>query len=181
MSPTLAFGLLTWAAIVILFLGLGAVLRELRLLRGLVSRDPDGFTAAQPELSLGGSFAGVPDAAGSRLRMVVAADTGCGLCVAVVRRLADRGAAATVLTHEPADAWAGLAGGLPVVSDREAWRAVAHLSPPMLLHVDGAGHVRKLLLPVRAEQADRAAAEWGAIASPDPTVAPERMPDAVDH
>jgi hypothetical protein len=178
MSPTAAFAVLTWVAIVVLFLGLGAVLREVRLLRALASRDPDGFTAAQPELSLGGSFAGPPAGAdaGSR-RMVVAADTGCGLCVTVVRRLADRGAAATVLTHEPAGAWAGRAGRLPVVTDREAWRAISHLSPPVLMLVDAAGAVHKLLLPVRAEQAERVAVEWGAAAVAEP----ERKPDVVDR
>ncbi|MEN3356596.1 MAG: hypothetical protein V7637_578 [Mycobacteriales bacterium] len=181
MSPTAAFAVLTWVAIVLLFLGLGAVLREVRLLRALVSRDPDGFTAAQPELTLGGSFAGPPaDPAGPGAagpRMVVAADTGCGLCVTVVRRLADRGATATVLTHEPAAAWAGLAGQLPVVTDRDAWRAISHLSPPVLMLVDPAGAVHKLLLPVRAEQADRAAVDWGAAAADEP----ERTPDAVDR
>jgi hypothetical protein len=162
MSPSLAFSVLTWTAIVVLFFGLGAVLREVRLLRGLVTSGPDGFTAAQPDLTLGGSFAPdrSPTAGPAAPRMVVAADTGCGLCVAIVRRLAGRGAAATVLTHEPADAWTDLAGPLPVVTDREAWRAISHLSPPVLMLVDGAGLVRKLLLPVRAEQADDAAEQW---------------------
>jgi hypothetical protein len=161
MSPTVAFALSTWVAIVVLFLGLGAVLRELRLLRG-----GEGFAAERPDLSLGRSF---PTA------MVVAADTGCGLCVAVVRRLALAGAQAAVLTHEPAEAWADLAGDLPLITDRESWRAVGHLSPPVLLRVDAAGRVLDLTLPVREEQAEQVAAEWGALA------APERTPDAADR
>jgi hypothetical protein len=193
MSPAVAFSVLTWAAIVVLFLGLGAVLREVRLLRGLVTRDPDGFTAARPDLSLGRSFAvtldgsagdgsagdgSAADGAATR-RMVVAADTGCGLCVAVVRRLARRGAAATLLTHEPAEVWADLAGSLPVISDREAWRAISHLSPPVLMQVDTAGMVHKLLLPVREEQVDSVAAEWGALAR-DAHDAQGRTPGVVD-
>jgi hypothetical protein len=40
MSPTLAFVVVTWVAIVVLFLGLGAVLREMRLLRGQAAVTP---------------------------------------------------------------------------------------------------------------------------------------------
>jgi hypothetical protein len=155
MSASTALWLLTWAAIVIVYFGLAAVLREVRLLRALALRDPDGFTAAGPDLDLGAALG-----TGGPPRLVVAADTGCGLCVAVVERLARRGAAATVLTHEPAPAWAGRAGALPVVSDREAWRAVSHLNPPVLMRVDGAGRVQRLLLPVRAEQVDAVLADW---------------------
>jgi hypothetical protein len=160
MSPVLAFDIVTWAAIVVLFFGLAAVLREVRLLRGTVARSPDGFATAQPDLSLGARFANgsIPHRGGRRI--VVAVDSGCPLCLAVVDRLAGRAAEATLLTHEPAAVWDGLAGGLPVVSDRESWRAVSHLSPPVLMLVDGSGLVRRMVLPVRVEEVDHVLGEW---------------------
>jgi hypothetical protein len=163
MSPGLAIWLVTWAAIVLLFLGLAAVLREVRLLRGLVTRDPNGFVAAAPQLRLGGAFA-----SGSGPRIVLAVDSGCSLCLAITARLAHRtadGAAAglstvTLLTHEAPEVWADIAEGLPVVSDRESWRSISHLSPPVMMIVDGEGRVGKLVLPVRAEEIDGLYDEW---------------------
>jgi hypothetical protein len=156
----LAFYIVTWAAIVVLFFGLAAVLREVRLLRGIVARNPDGFTAAQPDLSLGEQFANGHTPLGSGRRLVVAADSGCPLCLAVVDRLAARAAEATLLTHEPAAVWDGIAHGLTVVSDRESWRAISHLSPPVLMLVDSSGSVRKMVLPVRVEEVDHVLGEW---------------------
>jgi hypothetical protein len=166
-SVNTSLWVLTWMAIAVLWFGLAAVLREVRLLRGLVAGDPAGFATGRPDIALGAGFAtGGP-------ALVVAADTGCGLCVAVVDRLARRSAAATVLTHEPAAAWAGRADGLTVVSDPEAWRAVSHLSPPVLMRVDGAGRVDRMLLPVRVGQVDAVLAEWG-------LPAPEGTSDVAD-
>lgn len=155
MSPRLAFDILTWTAIVALFLGLAAILRELRLLRGLVTRNRDGFVTAPPDVSLGERFAG-----GGGSRIVLAADSGCPLCVAAARRLARLAPGALLLTHEPGTAWEALAGRLRVVSDRESWRAISHLSTPVLMLVDGAGLVRELVLPVREEEVDRVVGEW---------------------
>jgi hypothetical protein len=154
MSPTLAFDIVTWAAIVGLFLGLAATLREVRLLRGLVTRNPDGFVTAPPELSLGERFAG-----GGGPRIVLAADSGCPLCVRAAERLASA-RDAVLLTHEAGAVWEGVAGRLRVVSDREAWRAISHLSTPVLMLVDGSGVVRKMVLPVREEEVDRVVGEW---------------------
>ncbi|GLZ42853.1 hypothetical protein [Actinokineospora sp. NBRC 105648] len=140
-----AFLVITWVAIILLFLGLAAVLREVRLLRAVVARDPSGFTAAPPDLVLGARFAG---------RVVLAADSGCPLCVAVSRRVTG----VILLTHESPSVWDT---GLEVVSDREAWRVVSHLAPPVLMLVDAAGRVAKLVLPVREEQADEVLDEWG--------------------
>ncbi|MEV6824466.1 hypothetical protein [Amycolatopsis sp. NPDC051102] len=151
MTPSLAFSVLTWAAIILLFFGLAAVLREVRLLRGMVSRTTDGFAAAPPELTLGPRFAG---------GIVAAVDSGCPLCLTVVERLARLGADATLLTHEPAATWTDLAHGLPVVSDGEAWRSVSHLSPPVLMQLDGTGQVRRVVLPVRATEVDTTLAGW---------------------
>ncbi|PPK67193.1 hypothetical protein V5P93_003531 [Actinokineospora auranticolor] len=145
MSPITAFHVITWAAIVLLFLGLGAVLREVRLLRAAVARDPAGYTATRPDLVLGPRFAG---------RVVLAADSGCPLCVAVARELRD----GVLLTHESPEAWDT---ALQVVRDREAWRGVAHLSPPVLMLVDGTGRVSRMALPVRETQVAEILAEWG--------------------
>jgi hypothetical protein len=69
MSVPTAFWVLTWAAIVVLYFGLAAVLRELRLLRGAVLRGAvlrgavlrgaarccaDGFTTGAAQVRLGG-------------------------------------------------------------------------------------------------------------------------------
>ncbi|SES41615.1 hypothetical protein [Actinokineospora terrae] len=139
-----AFLVITWVAIVVLFLGLAAVLREVRLLRAVVGRDAGGFSGAA-DIELGPRFAG---------RVVLAADTGCPLCREVAERLTD----AVLLTHEPASAWDV---GLDVVSDREAWRAVSHLAPPVLMSVGADGVVRRVSLPVRAEQVDAVLDDWG--------------------
>ncbi|KDN16923.1 hypothetical protein [Amycolatopsis rifamycinica] len=151
MSPSIAVTLITWAAIVLLFFGLAAVLREVRLLRGMVTRGDGGFVAAPPDLVLGPRFAG---------RIVAAVDSGCPLCLTVVERLAGLGADAILLTHEPPATWAELAHGLPVISDGEAWRSVSHLSPPVLMLLDETGRVRRMLLPVRASEVDTALAGW---------------------
>ncbi|WP_410592034.1 hypothetical protein [Amycolatopsis sp. lyj-23] len=154
MTPSIAITLLTWAAILLLFFGLAAVLREVRLLRGVVTRNADGFTTAPPDLVLGPRFAGDGG------RIVAAVDSGCPLCLTVVERLAGLGADATLLTHESPARWAELAHGLPVISDGEAWRSVSHLAPPVLMLLDGTGRVRRVLLPVRAAEVDTTLAEW---------------------
>src|SRR5688500_734559 len=50
MSPTVAMHIVTWAAIIILFFGLAAVLREVRLLRGALLRSSDGYTSTAPDI-----------------------------------------------------------------------------------------------------------------------------------
>lgn len=154
MSPLLAFHLLTWAAVAVLFFGLAAVLREVRLLRAMIGR-PDGFSAAAPDIVLGPAFAD-----GVRRRMVLAVDSGCPLCLAVTERLARREPGAVLLTHEPAEVWAGVAGPLQVVSDRGSWREISHLAPPVLMLVEPSGLVRRMVLPVREEEVDTVSADW---------------------
>lgn len=148
----------TWLAIVLLFFALGAVWRELRMIRGLMVQSAgDGFTSAAVNVSLGRRFG--PD---DQPRIVVAADSGCPLCLAVIERLSDSPAAASavVLTHEQPEVWLHRVGQLQVVSDREAWRAISHLSPPVLMLVTGAGTVRRLVLPVSELEVDRVLADW---------------------
>jgi hypothetical protein len=184
----IAFYIVIWVAIVVLFLGLAAVLREVRLLRDIVSRTPDGFAAGQPDLSLGERFANDKDR-----QIVLAADSGCPLCLAIIERLARRAAGeqsgpgsagpsapfeAALLTHESPAVWERLAGRLRIVSDRESWRAISHLSPPVLMLVDGSGRVRKMLLPVREQDVDHVLGEWGDLTEERTTQ--ERIPGGTD-
>jgi hypothetical protein len=155
MSPTVAFAVVTWAAIALLFLGLGAVLRETRLLRGQLGRDRAGFTVAPPDLSFDGRLA-----SGGEPQVVLVADSGCPLCLAAAERLGARRPGAVLLTHEPLHTWSGVADRLRVVSDREAWRVVSHLAPPVLMLVDGAGAVRRLVLPTREDEINTVLDEW---------------------
>ncbi len=174
MSPTLAFAILTWVAIALLFLAVGAVLREVRQVRALVVRNPAGYVASPPpRVRLSTVITAMPQA-----RVVLAADSTCPACVASVRAVAARADVldAVVLTHEPADAWADLAGPtLPVVSDPDAWRAIGHLTPPVLMWMDPDGVVRDLVLPIDLAQVDAVLNRWAAVAPGS-----EGAPDAVD-
>jgi hypothetical protein len=152
MSAQSAFVVLTWAAIVVLFLAVAALLREVRLLRAFVARTSDGYSAAPPLIRFDSE-----QLANGREQIVVAADSGCPLCGEVVSELAHRSTeegAAVVLTYEPSSAWPDeLLGGLRLVTDRDAWRAVGHLTPPVLMKVDGSGTVQQLVLPMSAGDA----------------------------
>jgi hypothetical protein len=156
MSPMIAYHVLVWLAIVVLFCALAAVMREVRLLRGIVMQEGKGFSATPPEITLGQGFAD------GRTRIVLVADTGCPLCVEATERLSRRAPGATLLTHEDVAAWDGLAAGLDVVRDRESWRAISHLAPPMLMRVDGAGQAGKLVLLTRVSEVDDMVTEWSA-------------------
>ncbi|HEV2782813.1 MAG TPA: hypothetical protein VGX25_25765 [Actinophytocola sp.] len=156
MSPIIAYHILVWVAIVVLFCALAAVMREVRLLRGIVLREEKGFASARPEITLGPGFAD------GRTRIVLAVDSGCPLCVAATERLGRIAPGATVLTHEDASALAGLATGLDVVHDRDSWRAISHLASPVLMKVDGAGRVEELVLPTRVSEVDDMVTEWSA-------------------
>jgi hypothetical protein len=156
MSPIVAYNILTWVAIIVLFCALASVLREVRLLRGIVMRDPQGFASAPPDITLGEQFAD------GRTRIVLAVDSGCPLCVAAAERLAERAPGATLLTHESARIWEKHAGGLSVVSDRESWRAISHLASPVLMRVEGTGRVGSLVLPTRVSEVDNAVSGWSA-------------------
>jgi hypothetical protein len=156
MSPTIAYNVLIWLVIIALFCGYAALLREVRLLRGIVVRDPKGFTSTAPDIHLGPGFAD------GRTRIVLAVDTGCPLCVAATQRLGEQAPGSTVLTHEDTARWAGLADGLDVVRDSESWRAIAHLSTPVLMRVAGDGRVTALVLPTRVSDVDETVTGWSA-------------------
>lgn len=158
MSPMIAMMVLTWVAILVLFFALGALWRELRLVRGLaVQGSGDGYVSTAVDISFTSALGG-----GGEPRIVVAADSGCPLCLAVIDRLSQTpaGDTAVLLTHEDPAVWAGRSGRLHIVSDREAWRAVSHLAPPVLMLVAGNGAVRRLVLPVSELEIDRVLADW---------------------
>lgn len=164
MSPSLAFHVLTWVALVVLFFALAAVLREVRLLRGIVLRNTDGFGTAEPEVYLGAGFA-----TGGPPRIVLAADSGCPLCQELADRLMRRAPGAVLLTHENPGVWTRVGARLDVVTDRDSWRMVSHLAPPVLMLVDGSARVRRMTLPVRVEEADAVLDEWQTIVAEETT------------
>jgi hypothetical protein len=158
MSPTVALWIVTWVAIVVLFLAVGAVLREVRLLRVLVTRDT-GFSATAPDLRLD------PEVVGGRDRIVLASDSGCPLCGAVASRLAARavadGARPVLLTYEDPATWPEpIRTVFTVVSHRTAWQKIAHLAPPVLMAVAADGTVRQLGLPVDEGSAEQMLDKW---------------------
>lgn len=160
MSPQTALFIITWAAIVLLFLGLGANLREIRLLRASVLRDIHGYSSSSQDITLGGSFA-----EGIGERVVLAADSGCPLCGVTAEKLIEHsersGIRAVLLTFEEPERWpAGIRAALDVVRDPQAWRSIAHLSPPALMRVSEGGVVRQLILPASGPDADRILGTW---------------------
>lgn len=165
MSPALALSILQWAAIVVLYLGLAAVLRETRMLRGQVTRLQARLAADHtvPAVDLALPTSLTDD----RATVVLVADTTCPSCAAVLERLAGRRADLTVplvvLTWEEESAWEHLAGGLRVVRDPSAWSAVSHLTPPVLLRTASDGRVLDVHLPVGAGDVDTTLADWGAL------------------
>ncbi|MET8677169.1 hypothetical protein ABZW18_06135 [Streptomyces sp. NPDC004647] len=148
MSPTLAMVILSWIAIVILYLALAAVLREVRMLRRHV--DERAATAAAPaELQLPAPFV-ERIAEPGRERTVLVADASCPLCryaTAVLAEVATPEFRPVLLTYEPPERWSTLPETVQVVQDRDAWSSLAHLSPPVLLTVGTDGTVGSLHLP----------------------------------
>ncbi|MEU7909345.1 hypothetical protein [Actinoplanes sp. NPDC049118] len=149
--------LLTWVAIVVLFLGLGAVLREVRLLRAQV--DAAAASGERVDIVLPATVTG------GRGGLVLAVDSGCPLCIAVVQRVASVTSGlqgtAVLLTFEPEEQWSGLSGDLRVVRDERAWSAIAHLSTPILLQVGAGGRVERLHLPANEHDVIPVLRSWG--------------------
>jgi hypothetical protein len=160
MAAHWAILIVTWATIVVLYLGLAAVLREVRLLRDRVGAD----AAAGGQISIR-----LPAAVTRGHRRVVAAvDSGCPLCRVVARRLAAITAVRPVLlTFEPVDQWSGVDDRLDVVRDDRAWSAIAHLSTPVLMLVDGDGAVERLVLPASERDILPTLASWGVLTAAD--------------
>jgi len=156
-----ALFVVTWAAIVLLYLGLAAVLRELRLLRQRVAEETASGTQFKE------SAIRLPaELTAGRPRVVVAAESGCPLCRVVLHEL---GVAATawavrpiLLTYEPATQWSDVSAGFDLVRDDRAWSAIAHLSPPALMLVDANGLVKRIKLPANEQDVRTTLDAWGA-------------------
>lgn len=160
MSPSVALWVLAWIAIVVLYLALSAVLREVRLLRAQVSR-LNGMAAT----SGGGDNPRLPaDLLAGRPGIVLSADSLCPLCRVVAETVSQRAdrleRPVTLLTHEPVESWTDVPPGLRLVQDLDAWREVSHLSPPVLMNVAADGRVTDLVLPSNQNDADAAITRW---------------------
>lgn len=180
MEPSDALQILLWVAVVVVYLGLAAVLREVRLLRAQVSRLESRVAVLSGEAGPLGSGTDdvrlaphvVEAGAENGDAILVVADTTCPSCAAVLDRVVghrDAGrlrTAPSVLTWESPDAWADLAPGLRVVRDEHAWSQFAHLTPPLLLRAAPDGRVLALHLPADIADVDTTLTSWGALASP---------------
>lgn len=150
MSPLLALTILSWIAIVVLYLGLAAVQREVRMLRRQLAESRTTTGDGLDNLRLPQAFLSrivLPD----RSRTVLVADSGCPLCRAAAVMLAEptgQDVRPVLLTYESPEKWADLSDSIDIVRDREVWSELAHLSPPVLLEVNHRGRIESLVLPV---------------------------------
>lgn len=163
MSPWLAVTIVTWIALLVLYLGLAATLRQVRLLSAELTALRAGGDTRATRVDLHLPALAVPDGPASRL--VVAADTGCPACHLAVEALAELAPGLPVppllLTYESPEVWRDEAGPLEIRQDTESWRLLRHLAPPVLLSVDASGRVLELALPSGPEDVPRTVAAWG--------------------
>jgi hypothetical protein len=153
MAPWLAAAIVTWVALAVLYLGLAATLRKVNALTAELAAIRAGGAAKATGISIS-----LPGYEG---RLVLAVDSGCPSCQVTVKAL-DAVALPqrpVLLTYEEPSTWD--APGLEIRQDPQAWRAVAHLSPPVLLSIDGSGRVAHLALPTHPDDVIRALAAWG--------------------
>ena len=172
MSPWLATSIATWVALLIVYLGFAATLRRVRFLeaelRSLRSGDKRNIGI---DLRLSGLAEPEAEAGAPRPRLVVAVDSGCASCHRTVEELIEIAPtlreAPILLTYETPDTWGYAAKHLRIRRDPQSWRALAHLSPPILMTVDGEGTVTDLVLVSHPTQVTRAAATWGLAEMPE--------------
>ena len=160
MPFTTALWILTWAAIVLLLFCLAAVLREVKILRSQVEAFGWQAVPVQPTDTVE-----LPArVTGGRRRLVLAANTGCPMCQMLAHHLAENAGRfderPVLLTYEGVDAWEHLPAGLDVVSDDVAWKAVAHLSPPVVMLVEADGSVAQLSMPTSLDELENNLAAW---------------------
>lgn len=166
MSPLLAITAVTWVALLIVYLGLAATLRkvhfleaEVRSLRPGGQVKPIGVDLRLPGLAVQ-EVPGAPEA-----RLVVAVDSACASCHLTVEALVEIAPTLReepiLLTYETPDTWGYAAQSLRIRRDPQTWRALAHLSPPILMTVDREGIVTDLVLVAHPTQVNRAAITWG--------------------
>jgi len=175
MSPWIAVTVVTWIAMVVLYLGLAATLHRVRTLSAELAELRTGGHVKATGVDLRLPALAAQD--GSAVRLVVAADTGCPACHMTVEALAalapELSQVPTLLTYERPDAWPEAAGRLEIRQDAESWRVLAHLMPPLLLSIDADGRVIDLALPSNPDDIPRTLAAWGLRSTPGaPLVAP---------
>lgn len=159
MAPWLAAAIVTWVAMAVLYLGLAATLRKVNALTAELASIRAGGAAKASGITI--------KLPGYEGRLVLAADSACPSCHVTVKALDTLGLAAkpVLLTYEAPSTWD--APGLEIRQDEKAWRAVAHLSPPVLLSVDAAGNIAHLALPTHPDDVTRALAGWGLLERKD--------------
>lgn len=162
MSADTALTIVTWAALVILYLGLAATLREVRGLRAEVLALRSGGASRSPAIELPTLAHGGPAE-----RVVLVADSGCPACdqaVAELVALAPRlGQDSCLLTYEDPEVWGAAAQTLTIVNDPAAWSQLAHLTPPIVLLLRPGGRVADLRLLVNGSDVRTALSDWGLI------------------
>lgn len=161
MSLTIAFGIVTWVAIVLLYLALLRVFHELRTLRADIASSRLNSAGQEPVQLPGWQE---PEA-----RIVLAVDSTCPACWATVEEVAALPGATglVLLTHEPAATWAAVEETFTIREDARAWTALAHLSAPMVLLTGPSGRVEELVLPVKEGEAREAVQRWIAVRGED--------------
>ncbi len=167
MSPTAAFAVITWVALVILYFGLAAVLREVRQLRSELTTLKVGAPAITAVDVTWPALAADP----GQTAVVLVGDSACPPCLeaaAELGRLAPRlPARPKLLTYESPATWQSTADRLAIVQDRDAWANLAHLTPPLLLLVDAHGHIRELALLADGRGVRRTLGSWGFELAPE--------------
>jgi hypothetical protein len=164
MSPDHALIAVLSVAVVVLYLGLAATLREVREVR----RDLSSLSAdLGRDRSLDIRLSGLSDPADPST-VVAVVDQECPLCLAVLDELEHRRredpVPAVVLAHGDL---APLETAYPTLDIRdvpEAWQELAHLTPPVLLTVDRSGSVIDMQLPANQTQARNVLQRWSATA-----------------
>lgn len=159
MEPWLAAAIATWAAMIVLYFGLAATLRKVKVLEAELAGIRAGGAAKASGISI--------KLPGYEGRLVLAADSACPSCFVTVKALdtLELGVKPVLLTYEEPSTWD--APSLEIRQDTQAWRAVAHLSPPVLLSVDESGQVAQLALPTHPDDVIRAVAAWGMLERKD--------------
>jgi hypothetical protein len=162
MSPWLAATILTWVALLLLYLGLAATLRKVNVLSAELAALRSGGNATASGVAL--RLPGLAKADAPSRRLVLAADTFCPACHIAVEALDDLASrmdkAPLLLTYEEPEVWQS-ATNLRVHHDPESWRRLASLSPPVLMVVDATGQVTEVALPTMADDIPRTLAGWG--------------------
>jgi hypothetical protein len=154
-SVTTAVLVVLAVAVVLLWLGLVRLAYEVRQLRRLtLEQARDAEEEAEVRLP-----SDEPRLLG---RTVLAVSSSCDTCWTALAEARARADAAelVVLTYQDPEVFAEAAGALPVVRSRDAWRAVSHLSPPVLLRVEQDGRVTDVALPVTEGDVTDVLARW---------------------